>query len=129
MDAGVLFGRGIAFPPHLGADGRWAWSEGPDNIRESIQVVLMTEPGERLRLPGFGSGLRRLLFEPNSVATRRLVQEAIETALREWEPRIELESVVVEPAEAADAALATLTYRLVASGAAEQTIIRIPLAG
>ena len=45
MDAGTILGRGIAFPPRIGADGRWAWSEGEPNIREAIQVVVLTEPG------------------------------------------------------------------------------------
>ena len=47
MTAGTLFGQGISFPPRLGADGRMAWSNGPDNIREAIQEILLTQPGER----------------------------------------------------------------------------------
>ena len=41
-DAGDLFGRGISFPPRVGADGRIVWSEGEQNMRESIRVILMT---------------------------------------------------------------------------------------
>ena len=48
MNAGQLFGRSIGFPPRVGADGRWAWSEGADNVRESIRIILMTEENERL---------------------------------------------------------------------------------
>ena len=43
---GDLFGRGIAFPPRVGTDGRISVSAGPENIRESIRIILMTEPGE-----------------------------------------------------------------------------------
>ena len=39
MDPGSLFGQGISFPPRVDADGRIAWSAGPDNIREMIRVV------------------------------------------------------------------------------------------
>ncbi len=130
MDEGQLFGRGISFPPRVGADGRLAWSSGPANIRESIQVVLLTEPGERLQLPDFGGRLRAVLFEPNTVATRRLVQEQIEQALRLWEPRIALQSVTVEEDEAdARAALATIRYQLVANQTAEHVTVRVPLRG
>ena len=130
MDAGALFGRGISFPPRVGPDGRVAWSTGPDNIREAIKVVLLTEPGERLQLAEFGGRLRALLFEPNSVATRRTVQEQIERALRLWEPRIRVRSIIVEEDDADPrSALATINYRLVASQADEQVTLRVPLRG
>ena len=129
-DQGQLFGRGIGFPPRVGPDGRVAWSAGPANIREAIQVVLLTEPGERLQLPEFGGRLRALLFEPNTVATRRLVEERIDRALRLWEPRITIRSITVEE-DASDsrAALATIRYHLVASQADEQVTLRVPLRG
>ncbi|NTV96894.1 MAG: TOBE domain-containing protein, partial [Thiobacillus sp.] len=41
--AARLFGRGISFPPRIGSDGRIAWSEGEQNVRESIRVILMTD--------------------------------------------------------------------------------------
>ena len=88
MNAGQLFGRSIAFPPRVGADGRWAWSEGADNVRESIRIILMTEENERLMLGRFGGGLRRFLFEPNTVSARRSMQSRIQEALRLWEPRV-----------------------------------------
>jgi hypothetical protein len=130
MDEARLFGRGISFPPRVGSDGRVAWSAGPANIREAIQVVLQTEPGERLQLPEFGGRLRAVLFEPNTVATRRLVQEQIDRALKLWEPRITLSSITVEEdADDPRAALATINYQLVASQAAEQVTVRVPLRG
>jgi len=130
MDAGQLFGRGISFPPRVGADGRVVWSAGPDNVREAVQVILLTEPGERLQLTEFGGRLRSMLFEPNTVATRRIVQEYIERALQVWEPRITLRSVAVaEDPDDARAALATIHYQLVASQANEQVTVRVPLRG
>ena len=130
MDEKRLFGQGISFPPRVGPDGRVAWSSGPVNIREAIQVVLLTEPGERLQLPEFGGRLRDVLFEPNTVTTRRLIQERIDRALRLWEPRITLTGVTVEE-DALDprAALATIHYQLVASQANEQVTLRVPLRG
>ena len=125
-DEGVRFGRGISFPPRIGADGRVAWSSGPENIREAIRVILLTELEERLMLPQFGGGLRRYLFQPNTVSTHRLIQRTITQALGRWEPRISVESVEVElDAEDPQAALATLRYRLVATQAADQLTLRV----
>lgn len=125
-----LFGSGIGFPPRVGSDGRLAWSAGEANVRESIRIILLTELGERLMLPAFGGQLRSFLFEPNTIATRRLVREQIEQALRGWEPRIELQSVTVEAdPDDAQAAVATIHYRLVATQAADQMRLRVPLTG
>ena len=91
-----LFGQGLSFPPRVGADGRLAWSEGEDNVRESIRVILMTEPGERLMREDFGCGLRKFLFEPNTVTTRQLIRERINKAIGRWEPRVKVDEVTVE---------------------------------
>jgi len=124
-----IFGRGIAFPPRVGADGRLVWSEGEANIRESIAVVLKTDPGERVGVPDFGAGLGRFMFEPNNAATHARIQDAILGALASWERRIEVESVEIA-SDAADAelALATITYRLVATAARERISLNIPIA-
>ena len=130
MDAGKIFGRGIAFPPKVGTDGRVAWSEGEVNVREAIEIILMTEQRERVTLPEFGGSLGRFLFEPNTAGTRRLLQERITRALALWEPRIQVESVQVEvDAADAEAAVATITYQLVATQTQERVSLNVSLAG
>jgi len=116
MDGGQLYGRSMSFPPRVGRDGRLAWSEGDTNVREAIRIILKTEERERLNLPGFGAGLQRYLFEPNTVATRFQIQDRITRALQQWEPRVSVTSVDVEedPGDA-QAAIATLQYKLVAT--------------
>lgn len=125
-----LSSKGISFPPRLGADGRWAWSEGHENIRESIRVILSTEPGERLMLPEFGGGLRRFLFEPNAASTRRLIEERVTRALAMWEPRIRVEAVTAEE-DPADARVVhvTVQYRLVSDGRRESAALSLSLGG
>jgi Bacteriophage baseplate protein W len=136
MDGGQLFGRGIAFPPRVGADGRIAWSAGEDNVREAIRIILLTEARERLRLPTFGGGLAGFLFEPNTASTRQLIRDRITRALEEWEPRILVESVSVDADEPdprtghpADpqSAIATVTYRLVATQMLERVTLNVAL--
>ena len=126
----ALFGRGIAFPPRVGADGRVEWSSGETNVRESIRIILLTEERERLRLPAFGGGLTRFLFEPNTATTHQLIRDRIQRALKEWEPRVRLESVSVDPdPKDAEAAIATITYRLVATRALERVSLNVALSG
>lgn len=128
MNIGQLFGRGIAFPPRIGPNGQWAWSEGPANIREAIQVVLQTEVGERLMLPSFGAGLGQFLFEPGTTATRRLIQERVENALGLWERRIRLRGVRVEGQPGDDQhIIITIEYDLVATGASERLALTVNL--
>jgi len=130
MDNGQLFGRGIAFPPRVGPDGRVAWSEGEVNVREAIRIILLTEQNERLRLPEFGGGLNRFLFEPNTVTTRHLIQDRITTELSRWEPRARVQSVAVDAdANDPEAAIATITYKLVATGARERVSMKVTLGG
>lgn len=128
MDGGKLYGRGMSFPPRVGDDGRIAWSEGETNIREMIQVILRTQERERLNLPTFGAGLQQYLFEPNTVATRFQVQDRITKALQLWEPRISLTDVNVEqdPSDA-QAAIATIEYKLVATQVKETINVSVKL--
>jgi len=128
MDVGRIFGRGISFPPRIGPDGRVSWSEGETNVRESIRVILMTEQPERLRTPNFGGSLSRFLFEPNTLATRRSIEERIIRELALWEPRIRVESVTVDPDQADPlAAVAVITYKLIATQAIERVSVNVTL--
>jgi len=130
MNAGELFGRSMSFPPRLGPDGRVAWSVGEDNIRESIRIILLTRPGERLFEPGFGAGLDRWLFEPNTASTRQVIKDRITRSLTQWEPRIAIDSVDVEPDPSdSTAAIATITYQLVATQTLERISVTVTLGG
>jgi len=129
MDAGAILGRGISFPPRVGADGRIVWSAGDDNIRDAIRIILGTERNERLRLPEFGAGLRRFLFEPNTVATQHRLQDRILKALAAWEPRIAVESVDVETdPDDAESVIATIEYKLVATQVRDRITVTVALA-
>jgi len=130
LDSDRLFGQGIAFPPRIGADGRLAWSAGAQNVRESIEIILLTEPKERLMLPEFGGGLAGYLYEPNITATHRLIEERIRQSLKRWDARVKLEDVHVraDPADP-ESAVATLRYQLVATGQSDTLTLTVPLSG
>ena len=125
-----IFGQGLSFPPRVGADGRLAWSEGEENVRESIRVILLTEPAERLMREEFGCGLRRFLFEPNTVTTRTLIREAVQGAIKAREPRVRVEAVTVE-ADSSDPRLVAVEihFRLVATQAVGSLGVTLQLEG
>ena len=125
-----VYGRGIAFPPRGDARGRLAYAEGVDNVRESIRLILLTEPRERVMLPEFGAGLKRFLFRPNNAATHRLIEEAITRALGRWERRVRVDAVRVA-ADPVDRGVATATVRftLVAGQVQDELQLRLVLQG
>lgn len=75
----------LDFPYHFSGLGRTATTDRDDHIRDLIQQVLFTAPGERVMRPDFGAGLLSLVFEPNSTtlaaATQMLVQSALQLNL------------------------------------------------
>lgn len=96
--APAFLGRGWRYPV-LPREGDLEYAEGAEKVRQSIWLILDTEPGERIMRPTFGCGLRRYLMKPNSSATRAMMQRDVALALATWEPRIVLSSVSVEPGE------------------------------
>lgn len=90
-------GRGVSFPVRPDRDGRLLLLTGPDKIRQSMQIILDTEPGERVMRPTFGCGLRRYLMHPNTAATRALIRNDVDRAIASWEQRIDVVSIDVVP--------------------------------
>lgn len=91
----AFLGVGWAFPPCLEADGAIALVAYEEAIRQSILIILGTNPGERVMRPDFGAGLNAFLFEPISFSTMQRVKQRVEEALIDWEPRIDVEQVRV----------------------------------
>jgi phage baseplate assembly protein W len=86
------------------------YRSGADLVRQSILLILDTEPGERVMRPDFGCGLRRFLMEPNSPATRAAIGREVEAALNTWEPRITLTVVDVTATDDAATVLVSVEY-------------------
>ena len=122
--------QGIAFPPRIGPDGQVAWSSGAQNVRESIQIILETNVQERIMRPTFGGGLRQFLFEPNTLATRRQIEERTRRVLARWEPRIAVEEVRAEKvSDEPSAVVLTIAYTVRETGAQEQVRLTVDLGG
>jgi phage baseplate assembly protein W len=89
-------GVGWAFPVKP-VNGGLVFARYEDDIERAIPIILLTEPPERAMLPEFGAWLRRFIFEPSSAATFRAMEQAVQRALTDWEPRINVETVTVTP--------------------------------
>src|SRR5262249_37079241 len=91
----------FAYPFHLDGRGRSADADQETHIRQLIEQVLLTAPGERVNRPTFGSGLMQLLFTPNSDEGAAATQFLAQGALQQWlGDLIEVEAVQVETNEA-----------------------------
>ena len=74
----------IAFPYHFDSRGRTALAARDDHVREMIEQLIFTNPGERVNRPDFGSGLLQLVFAPNSPELAATVQFTLQAALQRW---------------------------------------------
>jgi len=99
MTERAALGAGLGLPFVPDELGRLPQANGPEKVRQSIAIILDTERGERMMLPGFGCGLRRYLMQPNSTGTRAQIQRDVERALKTWEPRIDVDRVDVVPGD------------------------------
>ena len=90
----AFLGIGWSFPVKP-VGGSLQFTAYEDDVEEAIQIILLTEAGERPMLPEFGGGLRRFLFEPNSPATCHAMERVVRAALIDWEPRIDIDRVEV----------------------------------
>ena len=74
----------LDFPYHFDGLGRTATTARDDHIRDLIEQVLFTAPGERVMRPDFGSGLLALVFEPNSSTLAATTQMLVQGALQQY---------------------------------------------
>jgi phage baseplate assembly protein W len=86
----TFVGRGFSWPMTVDHTGSIKLTDGAADVARSIELVLMTAPGERVMRPAFGCRIWELLFEPVTPNLLGLIAEAVRDALAQWEPRIEV---------------------------------------
>ena len=74
----------IDFPYHFDGRGRTATTTYGEHVRDMIEQLLFTNPGERVNRPDFGSGLLQLIFAPNSPELAAALQFTVQAALQQW---------------------------------------------
>ena len=74
----------IDFPYRYDSRGRTAATDRDDHVRDMIEQLIFTNPGERVNRPDFGSGLLQLVFASNSPELAATVQFTLQAALQRW---------------------------------------------
>lgn len=114
----AFLGTGLRFPLQVTACGRLAVASDEQRIEESVYLILSTAAGERVMLPGFGSGLHNLVFAPNDPGTRGGVVQEVRRALVANEQRIDVLAVAAEAApQEPNLLLIRIDYRIRANNA------------
>ncbi len=76
--------RQIDYPYAIDGRGRTATTDRDDHVRDLIEQLLFTSPGERVMRPDFGSGLLRLVFEPGGVEVAATAQYLVQSGLEQY---------------------------------------------
>jgi len=75
----------VDYPYHIDLQhGRSAKTSDAGYIRDLIEQVLFTSPGERVNRPTFGSGVMQLVFSPNGAVLAAATQVTVQSALQQW---------------------------------------------
>jgi len=91
----------LDYPYRFDGRGRTAETTDDDHIRDLIEQVLFTAPGERVNRPTFGSGVMQLVFAPNSDALASATQQLVQGALQQWlGDLIQVQAVTVQNEDA-----------------------------
>jgi phage baseplate assembly protein W len=114
----------MAFPFRIGDRGV-ATSARAEHVRQQIEQVLLTNPGERVFRPDFGAGMGALVFEPNTSVlaelTRKRLLASLTEALRgEVDPKTLQVDVQPDLQGGGETLRVTVSYTLAAIGHTEQ---------
>lgn len=95
-----FLGCGWAFPPTFRGDGADVdMVSGDTDIAQGLRILLSTRPGERIMREDFGCDLASQLFGELDQGLQNAVERLIEDAILEYEPRIDVERIDVQPRE------------------------------
>jgi uncharacterized protein len=74
----------VAFPFSFDGRGRTREADDARHVRDMIEQLLFTAPGERVNRPTFGSGVQQLVFAPNSDALAAALRLSVQAGLQQW---------------------------------------------
>ncbi len=89
----------IDFPYQIARNGRSGQTGTDEHIRDMIEQVLFTAPGERVNRPNFGCGLLQLVFAPNSPELASATQFLVQGSLQQWLGEVILVNAVTVESE------------------------------
>lgn len=102
-----FLGKGWSFPPRFSQSGHQLEMVALENdVKESLKIILSTNPGERVMHPHFGCGIQKLVYEPISQALFTKIKDLVQQSILRFESRVKLEHVEVDH----DPALGDVVY-------------------
>jgi phage baseplate assembly protein W len=122
----------FAFPFHIdAASGQAAQASYQDHVDQMIRQILLTDPGERVCLPTFGAGLRRMIFAPLAAQLQASAQMTVTQALNTWladqitVQQVTVETPVSDPDLAPGTIRITVSYNLIETQSVRQTQVQV----
>jgi len=115
----------LTFPFSVGAGGA-AVSDRRAHVREQIEQVLFTDPGERVFRPEFGAGIRAVIFEPNGSVLAEILRKRLTDSLGEaLRGEVDPKSLQVELRQEDEKLFAVISYALATIGQGESCEIAL----
>jgi phage baseplate assembly protein W len=127
--ANTFLGSGWSFPVKADGTGQIISAAYEDSVRQAIWLILGTAKGERAMRPGFGCGIHELVFATASAGTVGAVTHAVQDALLQWEPRIDVLDVNVTLAGGGQTMMIDISYRVRATNNAYNLVYPFYLQG
>jgi phage baseplate assembly protein W len=129
MSEGDFRGSGWRFPIAPDPGGGLTYLEGDDNVAQSVELLLRTAAGERLMRPDFGTTVPSMVFDADSEQNLFQLEQALSDAVRQFEPRVEVERVRAERDPARDGHVTvTVTYRVLRTNTVRNLVFPFYLA-
>jgi phage baseplate assembly protein W len=117
MSADLSFlGTGWSFPPEFSKRGAVQMVDAEEDIRQSLLILLSTNPGERVMQPSFGCGLKSKVYENINESSVTILKDLIKRAILFFEPRVVLESISADTSNAYEGQLNfMISYRVIST--------------
>ncbi len=119
---------GMTFP--MRADeglGRFRRLSLPEEVEQSVRLILTTRKGERPLRPKFGTDLDRFAFEGQGTTAQNLIRQEVIAALTDWEPRIRDPEVTFRPCPEEGKLFVSVSYHLFPTGEKGQAGVELAL--
>ncbi|MBN1301241.1 MAG: GPW/gp25 family protein [Melioribacteraceae bacterium] len=109
----AFVGTGWKFPPVFEKESASVEMLADEkDINSSLEILFSTSVGERIMQPKYGSNLKRLLFDPIDTSLKAYIKNIIKTAILYFEPRINLDDIMIDPKEEEGLIIITLEYTI-----------------
>ncbi len=109
-----FLGTGWTFPPEFDdANSETVMVSDEEDIKQSLRILLSTSIGERVMQPKYGCNLKDYLFEPLNTSTQFLIRDIVKDAILLFEPRVRMESLLLDVEENEGRVTLNIDYRIV----------------